>query len=315
MLMVVECDSCHSRFRVKKTLLEGAFAIRFRCRSCGGIIVVRNPEMRKIAAVPSPTPPLPSVPPEAPAAPAAPPEPVIPAIADKPAAPAAAVTVTARLENLVPYPPEDEARAGGGGIGRTVAVNRVATATRSTTFKKTAWVIGILLFLAGVGILLFASGAFHFGDSNPEGGSPGRKSSLPGSSGAARASSRPVYDVQKLDSYMLREAIAGNLFVITGTVRNVGKSPSRGIRLRATLFGKDDKVLMEQASIAGNYLDKGTLPYMTRPAIDLHLAERSEEGTGNRDIPPGTSLSFVVVCFDPPEKVEKFKVLAADADP
>ena len=104
------------------------------------------------------------------------------------------------------------------------------------------------------------------------------------------------------------------MFVITGTVKNVGNTASSGILVRAILFGKEGKVLMRQTAIAGNYLDKSTLRYMTRPAIEVHLAGRSGEGTGNRDIPPGNSLPFTVVCFDPPEKVETFKVLATDID-
>lgn len=202
LVIVVECESCHSRFRVKRTLLVGAFAIRFRCRACGGFIVVRNPEMRKITAVPSPTP-LHSSDSQIPAAPAALPEPEMPAVASMPAPPASDGLRAIRLEDLVPCSPEEEVRAERDIISGTGAVKRVATATRSTTFNRRAWALGILSFFAGVGIFLLASGAYTFWGSNPGGKSPGKKYSVPGSSSAATASLKPAYDIQNLESYIL----------------------------------------------------------------------------------------------------------------
>ena len=43
MAMVVECESCRSRFRLNESLLKESKAVRFRCRKCGGSIMVRNP--------------------------------------------------------------------------------------------------------------------------------------------------------------------------------------------------------------------------------------------------------------------------------
>lgn len=315
MFMVVECDSCHSRFRVKKELLDGSFAIRFRCRVCDGFIVVGNPEMHKIAAIPSPPRPISSLPPEVLAAPATVPAPEKPAIVSKPAPPESANATGIRLEDLVPFVSEGEARSDQTTISGTGAVNRAAAETRSTTFKKRAWVTIMLSCVAGLGILLLASGAYYFGALDFLGRSLGKKSPNPRSSSAAPAPAKPAYDVLNLESYIPREAMAGDLFVITGTVKNVGKGPSHGIRVRATLFGKDNQVLIHQASIAGNYIDKFTLPHMMRSAIEGHLAAaRFKAGNGSQDIPPGTSLPFIVVCFDPPGRVEYFEVLATDDD-
>ena len=84
------------------------------------------------------------------------------------------------------------------------------------------------------------------------------------------------------------KGIAGNLFVITGTVRNVGKGPSRGIRVQATLFGKDNQVLLRQTSIVVDENGKSILPYMKRAAIEEQLAiARYPEGNWNHNVPPG----------------------------
>ena len=333
MIIVVACESCHSRFRLKKSLLGGAFAIRFRCRTCGGFIVVRNPEMHKIAELPAPPIPDSSLSPEVPGAPASPPEPEMhvvssghaPAVESEESGGSAVDAMTAfpgetgpgatRLEDLVPFEPERGGRTEPGTIGGTDAAKRVVTGTRSTAFKKRAWVIGAISFFAGLGILFLANGLYYVAAFKPLGISPAKKATFPLSLNAATAPLKPAYDVQNLDAYIPREAIAGNLFVIAGTVKNVGNASSRGIRIQATLFGKDHQVLDRQASIAGNFIDKFTLPHMMRTAIEGHLtAARYEAETGNHDIPPGNSLPFIVVCFNPPGQVETYEVIATNAD-
>jgi hypothetical protein len=284
---------------VKRTLLDGAIAIRFRCRTCDGFIVVRNPEKRKIAAVPSPPPP---------------PEPEMPAIASTPVSQDPVGPKAIRMEDLTPHTPVAEVRAERDSISDTGPVKRVATAARSTTFNRRTRSMGMFSIFVCVGIFLLASGAYYFRGSNPWGKLPGMSSFFPGSPGAATGPLKPAFDVRNLESYIPQKAVAGNLFVITGTVKNVGKGPSRGIRVRATLFGMDGKALIKQESIAGNPIDKFTLPHMMRTAIEAHLASsRDEAGNGNNNIPPGKSVPFIVVCFEPPGGVESFEVRATDA--
>ena len=221
----------------------------------------------------------------------------------------------ARLEDLIPLSLEAGVGPKRNTIGGAGAVKRAETGTLPANPKRRSRSIGTLPLIAGLGFLLLAGGAYYyFGTSNSGRISPGRESSLPASSRAEDAAAKPVYDIQNLNSFIPRQAIAGNLFVITGTVTNVGTVQSGGIRLRATLLGKDNQVLMEQTAIAGNRIDENSLPYMTRIPIEAHLAQHDEEGTGNHDIPPGKFLPFMVVCFDPPGKVESFKVLAVDVD-
>ena len=38
--MIIECDSCKSRFRLDRKLIDGYRAVRVRCRTCGGPIIV-----------------------------------------------------------------------------------------------------------------------------------------------------------------------------------------------------------------------------------------------------------------------------------
>ena len=351
MAMVVECESCRSSFRLNESLLKGSKAIRFRCPSCDGYIVVRNPEMHKIAPVPSPAPSTPPVSPERPAAPAthpeqemaavatlAPPdsciEPEMPTVSSKPAPtvvggePEASAVGNKTafsgeadpgaipLEDLVPFVPEGEVRSDRDTVGGMGAVKRVATETRPTVFRIRALAIGVISFFAGLGILLLlSSGAYYiWGAIDPWVISPAKKPSLAGGANAASTQPKPIFDVLNLDAYISREAVAGNLFVINGTVKNVGNASSRGIGIQATLFGKDNQVLIKQAAIAGNYIDKFALPHMVRDSIEKHLAARDEAETWNHDLPPGNSLSFTVVFFDPPGMAESYEVLATSVE-
>lgn len=75
-VMVIECQSCQSRFRLARSLFKESRAIRVRCRKCGGYIVVENPDLSFPAPEPVPLRPVERVvaedaPPAAP--PAAPP--------------------------------------------------------------------------------------------------------------------------------------------------------------------------------------------------------------------------------------------------
>jgi len=221
-----------------------------------------------------------------------------------------------RLEDLVPFVPGGEVRTNRDAESGAGAVKNVAKKKRSTEGRIRAWATGVFAFFAGIGILLLlASVAYNIGVFNPWGKSPAKRPSLAWGANAAAATAKPEFEVRKVDAYIPVRAIAGNLFVITGTVKNVGNASSRGIRIQATLFGKDNQVLIQQASLAGNYIDKLIIPHMMRAAIEAHLAAaRYEVGTGNYDIPPGDSLPFVVVFFDPPGKVESYKVLATNAE-
>ena len=52
-VMVIECQSCQSRFRLATSLFKDSRAIRVRCRKCGGYIVVQNPDLPVIIITPT----------------------------------------------------------------------------------------------------------------------------------------------------------------------------------------------------------------------------------------------------------------------
>jgi hypothetical protein len=206
-------------------------------------------------------------------------------------------TATApRLENLVLFTP--------------VKDRNVVPLKASTRRKRS---LGGMILIAGLSILLLAGGVLYFGTTGA--GQELLGDWIPSRRAAPRiiATAIPAYEVRDM-STVHQKAVAGNLVVIGGTVVNVGKRTSRGIQVRAALIGEDNQVLMENSSLAGNLIDTPTLLRMNRDPIDVNLKmEHRGEGEDHK-LPPGKSLPFMVVFFDPPGKIGSFTVRAVDAD-
>ena len=115
-----------------------------------------------------------------------------------------------------------------------------------------------------------------------------------------------------MKTHVDNSSAGGSLFVIRGSVANVGNVPSAGIRIQVTLLGKDNEALAEKAAFAGNPLDEASLRRMDRAGIDAAMSNRFGVGDGNKEIPPGKVLPFMVVFFDPPGEIEAVMVKAID---
>ena len=159
-------------------------------------------------------------------------------------------------------------------------------------------------------ILLLAGGAFYFVDGNP--GKTPSGNFIPVQTRSAPENA--VFDVGNLKGYLHKQASGDPLYVVKGTVKNIGKDLSSGIRVEATLLGKGNQAIVKNGTFAGNVIDDSLIPHMTRVRIEGFLGMRFGEGDVNRDIPAGKTLPFMVVFFDPPEGVESFRVDAIDAD-
>jgi len=307
MAIVVECGSCGSRFHMKESLLRESKAVRFRCRKCGGSIMVRNPYAPPVVPVSTVSPKMAA--PPAPAdissvvrpeieqptsheTPGPPPATYSPANA-VPAPPVLPVSTVPRLEDLVGFSP----------VKDVVPMKAPLRGKRSP---------GRNILVAWLSILLLAGGVLYFGIT--EGGHELLGKWFRGSAPAASAAARPVYEVLEKKSAAYEKTVAGDLFVVSGTVVNAGKGTSRGIWMRAVLLGEDQQVLMENSSLAGNLIDESTLRHMKRDPIEVYLKMEHREGGEDRDIPPGKSLPFMVVFFDPPGKIGSFTVHAVDAE-
>ncbi|MGZ8432357.1 MAG: DUF3426 domain-containing protein [Candidatus Deferrimicrobiaceae bacterium] len=164
-----------------------------------------------------------------------------------------------------------------------------------------------------LGVLLLAAGAFYFGTTKP---GKERLDQLFAGWGPARTGSapaRPVYDIRDVKWYVDKSSAGGSLFVIKGVVANVGNAPSAGIRIQATLLGKDNEALAEKAVFAGNLLDEGAMRRMERAEMEGVMSNRFGAGNVNKEIPPGKALPFMVMFMDSPGQIVTVMVKAVDA--
>jgi hypothetical protein len=259
--------------------MKEAKGIRVRCRRCGGKIVVLRPEAPSDLSA----------------------EDVVPTDAEAPSAepkggtspaPEEDTTVGAdlsgdRTEELFDLPIMDS----GPERNPPVPEGKVFSGGRSHTLKY--------VIVAGISILLLAGGILYFGTTKPGGEGSGKLSSS--------------YDIRDVKLSFEKQAASGTLFVIQGKVANSGQGPSGGIGIRVTLQGKDHQALAEKSAFAGNFLDEASLRKMDRARIDAAMSNRFGEGNVNKEIPPGKSLPFLVVFFDPPGGIEDVMVTASDA--
>jgi len=171
-----------------------------------------------------------------------------------------------------------------------------------------------IFLLVVPGILLLAGSAFFFRDTKPAQELLRKFFPPSGSGNTASAVEKPTYEIRDMESSYAKASIGGNLFVIRGRVANVGKGPSRGIRVQATLLDKDNQALVNSTVFAANLVDNTMLRHANRTLIEGFLSLRYGERGVNRDIPAGNSLPFMVVFFDPPGKIKHFAVKALDAE-
>jgi hypothetical protein len=169
-----------------------------------------------------------------------------------------------------------------------------------------------VLVLSVLWILLLAGGTYYFGTTNSGHDMLGTLFAGWGSGRTGSVAESP-YDIRNVKWSIEKETASGTLFVIKGAVANVGNVPSAGIRIQATLLGKDNEALAERAAFAGNLIDETTTRQADRGAIEGRMSNRFGEGNVNREIPPGKALPFMVLFFDPPGEIAAVMVKAIDA--
>jgi hypothetical protein len=231
-----------------------------------------------------------------------------------PAQPAGSEAVASALEDLFAPEPEEETEFDDDVPGDddrapfAPSLPPRKTAGERPPYTRPLFIVGVALWL-----LLLAGGALFFGTSK-SGGRFGR-SLLPSSGGGpgAATAARSNYEIRNVKWDSVRKTDAGDLFVVRGTVVNAGRRESAGIRIQATLMGTDNQALGERDVFAGNTIDDTALRHAPPAVLRAALNKRSGDGDRNRGIPPGGSLPFMVIFFDPPANISSILVKGVDA--
>jgi predicted Zn finger-like uncharacterized protein len=287
--MIVECPSCRARFRLGESLFQGAKGLRLRCRKCGEGIAVLNPAMS-------------SVPPDVPS----------PKVEPEQAAPAPESTVSPPEEVPLGSPFEPEA---------SVSVPPAEEAAHE--YKKPRQPLPVIVparpfharpavIAVALLFLLIAGGAGYIGFTASGKEALERLVSNMQSNWRGRAATVPTYDIWNVTGNYETNETAGKLFVIRGVVTNAGRTTRGGIRIQAFLFNDKSQALAEKTVYAGNVIPEEALRQQERTQIEASMLNRFGDGNKNRDIPPGKSLPFMVVFFNPQDNIHSYRVIAHD---
>jgi len=97
-------------------------------------------------------------------------------------------------------------------------------------------------------------------------------------------------------------------FVIEGRVTNHYKSPCHSIQVKGTLFDERGNPSVEGVVYCGNILTTKQIKSYPRNKIENMLQNAYGETLSNFNIEPGRSVPFMLIFFDPPEKLSEFSV-------
>ena len=108
--------------------------------------------------------------------------------------------------------------------------------------------------------------------------------------------------------FVQRKAGKAPLFVIEGKVTNNHAKPCHSIQVKGVLFNERGKRSDEETAYCGNILTKKELASASEESIRKRLQNPVGSNLSNFNIPPGKLIPFMLVFFDPPEKLSEFSI-------
>lgn len=122
----------------------------------------------------------------------------------------------------------------------------------------------------------------------------------------------PIPDQKSVTGRFITNDNAGELFIITGKIKNPAQIPYRRIQVKGTLFQKEKTAAMSQIAFCGNIIPEGTLK--TGRIEDLTTQLKIPGGTAdvNEKTMPGDTVPFMLVFADLPRNLENFTVEVAE---
>lgn len=98
------------------------------------------------------------------------------------------------------------------------------------------------------------------------------------------------------------------IFIVTGKIKNEYHVPKSFLKVKCTVYGKNNAKLMEKIVFAGNIFTEAELKELTYSEIEKGLNNKMGKSMVNVDVPPGKLLDFMVVFDKLPEGAEYIEV-------
>lgn len=98
------------------------------------------------------------------------------------------------------------------------------------------------------------------------------------------------------------------IFVVTGKIKNEFNVPKSFLKVKCTVYGKNNVKLIEKVVFAGNIFTDAELKELTYSEIEKGLNNKMGKSMVNVDVPPGKLLDFMIVFDKLPEGAEFIEV-------
>lgn len=118
-----------------------------------------------------------------------------------------------------------------------------------------------------------------------------------------------------LEGSFLDSSTAGRLFVVTGTVANNYPDKRNFIRVRSNILDSKGKVAKSKIVYAGNPISNNDLQILSMEEINKRLMNRAGKSNINMNIAPNGSVPLMIVFHNLPEDMSEFTVEAISSSP
>ncbi|MBW2063644.1 MAG: zinc-ribbon domain-containing protein [Deltaproteobacteria bacterium] len=108
---------------------------------------------------------------------------------------------------------------------------------------------------------------------------------------------------------------AGQLFVIRGMVKNEYPKARSFVLVKGTLLDDRGQAVRTEMAYGGNVLTEKQIREMTLEEIQKVLKNRLGRGNMNVNIPPGSSIPFMIILGNLPPNLSEFQVEAVRSSP
>ncbi|NDY70761.1 hypothetical protein DO021_03730 [Desulfobacter hydrogenophilus] len=125
----------------------------------------------------------------------------------------------------------------------------------------------------------------------------------------------PVLDEPSIDGRFVSNKSAGDLFIITGRIKNPSNTAVSYLQVKGTLMKKDNTKAETLIAYCGNIIPEETLKSGNISDIAKQMGVKQGNQNTNVNIKPGASVMFMLVFSNLPEDLSNFTVAVEGFEP
>ncbi len=116
----------------------------------------------------------------------------------------------------------------------------------------------------------------------------------------------PIVSQADLSSQFVSNETAGELFIISGIVKNPADIAYQHIQVKGTLLAKDQTTAVTKRAFCGNIISKEKLKTAYINEINTLLAKKTGMNGNNTNLPPNASIPFMIVFSNLSDSLSNF---------